>query len=88
MILLPGESTGIRIFDRDEISNLAETGKEQKEIETGAIKVYLYGKITYRDLAEPDHADAHGTGWCLQYVQSRQNSALVAAGPAAYIRHT
>ena len=88
MILLPGESTSIGIFGRDGIYTLFETEKEWKESESGAVKVYLYGKITYRDLAESDHADAHVTGWCLQYMHGRQKSALVAAGPQAYNRHT
>jgi len=87
MILLPGESTSILIFDRNEISNLFETDKEWKEIASGAVKVYLYGKITYRDLTAPDNAEPHMTGWCLQYMHGRQKSALVAAGPQAYNRH-
>ena len=88
MILLPGESTSIRGFDRDEISNLFETVTAWKDLVSGAVKVYLYGKLTYRDLTEPDNAEPHGTGWCFCLTPGRQKSTLVQAGSPAYNRHT
>ena len=87
IILLPGESTAIKPFCRDDVKALCDSEERFKRIETWEEKVYLYGKVIYRDLIAPADDPAHETNWCCWYIHGRQNSGLVIAGPQEYNSH-
>jgi hypothetical protein len=87
-ILLPGESTAIKSFSREEVTSVCESPEQVKLVESWVEKIYLYGTISYLDLRSPDEKDAHQTNWCCWYIHGRQKSGMVIAGPAAYNRHT
>jgi hypothetical protein len=88
VILLPGESTPIQPFSRNDVRGLCDSEERFKRIETWEEKVFLYGKIVYKDLISPSSDQAHETDWCCWYVHGRQNSGLVIAGPADYNSHS
>jgi hypothetical protein len=88
IILLPGESTAIRPFCRDDVRGLCDSEERFKRIETWEEKIYLYGRIIYRDLIAPPDHQIHETNWCCWYIHGRQNSGLVIAGPPEYNSHT
>jgi hypothetical protein len=88
IILLPGEFTAIKPFSRDDVKGLCDSEERFKRIETWEEKVYLYGKVLYRDLISPADSPAHETNWCCWYIHGRQNSGLVIAGPPEYNSHT
>ena len=88
IILLPGESTAIRQFSRDDVKGLCDTEERFKRIETWEEKVFLYGKVIYRDLIAPADSQAHETNWCYWYIHGRHKSGLVIAGPPEYNLHT
>jgi hypothetical protein len=88
IILLPGEFTAIKQFCRDDVRGLCDSEERFKRIGTWEEKVFLYGKITYRDLIAPPADQVHETNWCCWYIHGRQNSGLVMAGPIEYHAHT
>jgi hypothetical protein len=88
IILLPGEFTAIKPFSRDDVKGLCDSEERFKRIETWEEKVFLYGKVIYRDLISPAESPAHETNWCCWYIHGRQNSGLVIAGPPEYNSHT
>jgi hypothetical protein len=88
VILLPGESTGIKPFGRDDVRQISGTEEGLKRIERWEEVILLYGKIVYQDLVGEGEAVTHETGWCCWYIHGRQNSGMVMAGSPAYNRHT
>jgi hypothetical protein len=87
LILLPGESTTIKTFTRDEVKSVCENLVQVQRVEDWEEKIYLYGNVTYTDLVASGGA-AHETGWCCWYIHGRQKSGMVMAGPPEYNRHT
>jgi hypothetical protein len=88
IILLPGESTAIEPFSRADVRGLCDSEERFRRIETWEERVFLYGKVTYRDLIAPADSQMHETNWCCWYIHGRQNSGLVIAGPPEYNSHT
>jgi hypothetical protein len=88
VILVPGESTPIKTFCRDEVKALCDSEERFRRIETWEEKIFLYGKVEYIDLISAQDDQNHETGWCCWYIHGRQNSGLVLAGPLSYNAHT
>jgi len=88
IILLPGESTALKPFSRADVRGLCASDEDFKRIESWEEKIYIYGKVVYRDLIAPADRQAHQTDWCCWYIHGRQRSGLVIAGPAEYNKHT
>ena len=88
IILLPGESVVIRVFSRDDVKGLCQSEERLKRVEDWEEKIFLYGKVTYRDLIAPHDEQTHETGWCCWYIHGRQKSGMVTAGPRNYNLHT
>jgi hypothetical protein len=88
IILLPGESTPIQPFSREDVKGLCDSEERFKRIETWEEKVFLYGKVIYRDLIAATDDQLHETNWCCWYIHGRQSSGLVTAGPPEYNSHT
>jgi len=88
IILVPGESTPIKPFSREEVKALCDSEERFRRIETWEEKLYLYGKVVYLDLISTPENQAHESNWCCWYIHGRQNSGLVLAGPPAYNAHT
>ena len=88
MILLPGESTVIRSFRRDDVQTVCTTEEQLHRVETWEDKIYLYGKVTYIDLQSPDEKLTYDSAWCCWYIHGRQKSGLVPTGLAPYNRHS
>jgi hypothetical protein len=88
IILLMGESTTLRSFSRDDASALPKTQEEVRRLETWEDKIFIHGRVTYRDLIAPPDQQIHTTDWCCWYIHGRQKSGLVIAGPPSYNLHT
>ena len=88
IILLPGESTAIKLFCRDDARGLCDSEERYRRVETWEEKIFIYGKVIYKDLTAPTDSQAHETNWCCWYIHGRQNSGLVIAGPPEYNTHT
>jgi hypothetical protein len=88
IILLPEETFELMVFSRDDVNQVSETEERFKRIEDWEEKIYLYGKVTYRDLTAPEDAPAHESSWMCWYIHGRQKSGMVMAGPPAYNAHT
>lgn len=88
VILLPGESTGIKPFSRDDVKPLCGSDERLRKVEKWEEVILLYGRVAYQDLMSQDDLAQHETGWCFWYIHGRQNSGMVTAGSAAYNRHT
>jgi hypothetical protein len=88
IILLPGESTAIKPFSRNDARGLCDSEERYRRIETWEEKIFLYGKVIYRDLTAPAESEAHESNWCCWYIHGRQNSGLVIAGPQVYNTHS
>ncbi|MGP8253246.1 MAG: hypothetical protein ACLQHF_14545 [Terracidiphilus sp.] len=88
VVLLPGESTAIKSFSRDEVKNFCESDEELKRVEKWEELILLYGIVVYRDLMAPGDGETHQTRWCCWYIHGRQKSGMVMAGPPAYNMHT
>lgn len=88
IILLPGESSGIKPFRRDEARGVCDSVEQFKRVENWDEKVFLYGRIIYGNLIAPSGQQTHETSWCCWYIHGRQKSGLVIAGPSGYNFHT
>ncbi len=88
IILLPGESTRIKFFRRDDVAGFCRTEEKFKRVENWEEKIFLYGRILYVDFMTPTDARTHETSWCCWYIHGRQKSGMVMAGTQAYNEHT
>jgi hypothetical protein len=88
IILLPGESIGIKPFSREDLKGICWSEEMLRRVENWEEKVYIYGKIIYKDLVAPPDRQNHETAWCCWYIHGRQKSGLVIAGPPDYNLHT
>ena len=88
IILLPGESSGIKPFRREEARGVCDSEERFKHVENWDEKIFLYGRIVYRNLIAPADQQMHETSWCCWYIHGRQKSGLVIAGPTGYNLHT
>jgi hypothetical protein len=86
IILLPGESAGIRPFRRSDVRSYCSSEEQFRHVEKWEEKLYVYGRVVYRDLISPLDQPNHETDWCCWYVYSDKD-ALVIAGPAEYNKH-
>jgi hypothetical protein len=86
--LVPGESTPIKAFARDDVPAITESEEQLKRIENWDEKLFLHGRIIYRDLVAPKGTNEHETNWCCWYIHGRQKSGMVIAGPPGYNSHT
>lgn len=88
VILLPGESTGIKSFSRDEVKSFCGSDEKLRRVEKWEELILLYGKVVYKDLMQVGEGVTHETAWCCWYIHGRQKSGMVMAGPPAYNMHT
>ncbi len=88
VILLPGESTPIKIFGRDDLRRVCGTEERLRRVERWEEEIFLYGQIIYENLIATSDLPAHETGWCCGYIHGAQNSGMEMTGPPAYNRHT
>ncbi|MDR3411417.1 MAG: hypothetical protein P4L87_10835, partial [Formivibrio sp.] len=88
IILLPGEFMNIKSISRDDVRGLCESEEVFRKVENWEERIFLYGKVVYRDLMAPTDQPTHETGWCCRYIHGRQKSGLVMAGPQEYNLHT
>jgi hypothetical protein len=88
IILLPGESTGIKSFSRDDVREFCGSEENFRRVERWEELILLYGKIIYEDLVATDDEQFYESSWCCWYIHGRQNSGMVTAGSPAYNRHT
>jgi hypothetical protein len=88
MILLPGESTDIKSFHRNDVKSFCDTEERLRRVEDWEEKIYLYGTVAYQDLRSPDEKRVHETSWCCWYIHGRQKSGLAMAGSPQYNRHS
>jgi hypothetical protein len=88
IILLPGESTPIKSFSREEGKGICDTEETFTRVANWEEKAFIYGKIFYRDLIAPRDKQLHETAWCCWYIHGRNKSGLVIAGPPDYNLHT
>ena len=86
IILLPGESAGLRPFRRADVRPLCSSDEEFKKIERWEQKLFIYGRVIYRDLISPADQPNHETDWCCWYVYGEKDS-LIIAGPPEYNKH-
>jgi hypothetical protein len=88
IILVPGETSGIKTFSREEARGVCESDERFKKVENWDEKIFIYGKVIYRDLIAPPDKQTHETSWCCWYIHGRQKSGLVISGPEGYNSHT
>jgi hypothetical protein len=80
IILLPGESSSLRIFGWEDVRRFCVTGEKLKSIEEWDEKIFLYGKVTYEDFVAPAGRETHETSWCCWYIAGQKRSGLVTVG--------
>jgi hypothetical protein len=88
IILLPGEFAQITAFCRDDVKELCASEEQFARVENWEEKIFLYGRVTYRDLLSPQDEQTHQSAWCFWYIHGHQNSGMVPAGPPNYNMHT
>ena len=87
IILLPGETAGIRPFRRSDVRSYCSSEEQMKRLERWEEKLFVYGRVMYRDLISPMDQPNHETDWCCWYVYGDKD-ALVLAGPPEYNKHS
>jgi len=87
IILLPGETAGIRPFRRSDVRSYCSSDEQLKRLERWEEKLFVYGRVIYRDLISPMDQPNHETDWCCWYVYGDKD-ALVLAGPPEYNKHS
>ena len=87
IILLPGETAGIRPFRRSDVRSYCASDEQFENVQKWEEKLYVYGRVIYRDLISPMDQPNHETDWCCWYVFAEKD-ALVLAGPPEYNKHS
>jgi len=87
VVLLPGESTVVQPFGRDDVKWVCKTEDAIRRVETWQDNIFLYGRLVYRSLLSPRPAKDHQTDWCCRYIHGETTSNLVIGGPAEYNKH-
>ena len=64
----------------------ARRDEQFKRLERWEEKLFIYGRVVYRDLISPLDQPNHETDWCCWYVYGEKD-ALVLAGPPEYNKH-
>ena len=88
IVLLPGEFTALKSFGRGDVKELCATEDQLRRVENWEERVFLYGKVVYRDLTAPANRAAHETAWCFRYIHGKQKSGMATAGPQRYNVHS
>ena len=88
VMLLPGKSVVIKTFGRDDLKGVCKSEETFRRVQNWEEKLFLCGKIIYRDLIAPPDNQLHETTWCCWYIHGRQKSGMVMAGPPSYNMHT
>jgi hypothetical protein len=88
IILLPGESTIIQPFGREDVKWVCKSQERLRQIELWQEKIFIYGRVIYKDLISTEEKQMHVTDWCCKYIHGESSSDLVMAGPAEYNKHT
>jgi len=88
VILLPGESVGIKAFSRDDVSAVCKTSEGFQRIRLWEESIFLHGRVAYVDLIAPADKQTHETDWCCRYIHGEKTSSLVIAGPPDYHKHS
>ena len=88
VILLPGESLGIRRFSRGDVPLICKTREEMETIERWEEKIFVFGRVTYRDMISVPDKKLYQTDWCCRYIHGEKESAMVVSGPPKYNKHT
>jgi hypothetical protein len=88
IILLPGESSSLRIFGWGDVKRFCSTGEGLKRVEDWDEKIFLYGKITYEDFVGPAGQETHETSWCCWYIAGQRRSGLVTVGVPGFNAQT
>ena len=84
IILLPGESTAIRVFSREDVKQFCGTGEQLKRVEDWEEKIFVHGRVMYKDLIAPAEQETHETSWCCWYIYGQKKSGLVTIGLPAF----
>ena len=74
IILLTGKSTALKSFSRDDAVGLPKIPEELRRLDTWEDKIFIHGRVTYRDLIAPPEQQIHSTDWCCWYIHGRQKS--------------
>jgi len=88
IILLPGESVAVRRVSPDEVKRVCTTDEGLRRVELWEDRVFVYGKVVYRDLIALVDRQVHETDWCCWFIFGDAQTNLVIAGPPDYNRHT
>src|ERR1017187_4740478 len=88
IMLLPGESTVIQRFGRDDLKWVCKTDESLRKVERKEETVFIYGSVMYREPAISDMERTHKTDWCCKYIHGETTSNLVIDGPPEYNKHT
>ena len=88
VILLPGESMVLRSFSRDDVPAICKTDEELEKIKLWEKNIFIYGRVTYREMNSAADKKAYETDWCYWYIHGENKSALMIAGPPEYNKHS
>jgi len=88
IVLLPAESVVLQTFGREDVKQLCVADGSLERVDTWEDKIYLYGRLTYRELMASRNQQQFETRWCCWYIHGRQRSGLVIAGPESYHSHS
>ena len=80
VILLPGESTAMRMFGREDLERFCANDEALERVENWEEKVFITGKVVYKDLNAPDDGRTHETPWACWYICGQKKSGLVTIG--------
>ena len=82
-VLLPGESTAILTFSQNNVEQIC-SDEELKRVRDWDLKVFVHGRVTYKDFVSPAGHATHETSWCCWYISGERKSGLITMDVPAY----
>lgn len=88
IMLVPGESTILQTFSGGDLEWICGSPESRGRIESGQDHLFVYGRVTYRDMFTGGGSLDHETNWCHEYICDGGRWRLTAAGSVEYNKRT
>jgi hypothetical protein len=83
-VIYPNGSIVLQTFKHDDLRWICSTQELFRSVQQGIDKVFIYGKVSYKEKASDVSVSPYETNWCFSYTVRGSRGALVPFGSSRY----